>query len=85
MKSLLIETDTVLVGVVATVGNIAAWSTPNQVLLRVRNFIPLILDFMRSSHPPLLETAAGAIMSIIRDNGFSFFCLFFYSFLLIVL
>lgn len=68
-QSLVSETEKVLVGIVATISNIAAISSQNRDLLRERHIIPLVLDFLRGSFTPLLETAAGAIMSIIRDNG----------------
>jgi len=67
-QSLVMETEKVLVGIVATISNIGASSPEQQNMLREKNIIPLILDFLRGNHPPLLESAAGAIMSIIRNN-----------------
>ena len=68
-QCLVMETEKVLVGIVATISNIAAFSPANRDMLRTRSVIPLILDFLRGTHSPLLETAAGAVLSFIRDNG----------------
>ena len=69
-QCLVMETEKVLVGVVATLGNIASFSDANRAMLRHKCIIPLILDFLRGSHSPLIETAAGTIMSFIRgDDG----------------
>lgn len=67
-QSLVMETEKVLVGIVATFGNIASFSPQTKTLLREKGVVPLILDFLRGNHATLLETTAAAIISLIRDN-----------------
>lgn len=67
-QRLFLEKETVLVGIVAALGNMANTSTEYQDLLRERNIIPVLLDFLRCKTPALLETTAGAVMAAMRGN-----------------
>lgn len=69
---LILEPEKVLVGIVATFSNIADISSENCNFLREKSIIPIILDYLRGSYSPLLETTAGAVISLIKDNGLIF-------------
>ena len=68
-KSLMLEPDTVNVGIVATLSNIASISEAGQSAIRDKDMIPMIVDFLRGSHPPLLEATAGTVMALCKKNG----------------
>lgn len=75
------ESEKVLAAILATTTNVLSVVPDAQELIRQQNVLPIVVDFLRSSHPPLLETTAGFLTTLMMINGsfFPFSYPFFFS------